>query len=188
MRGPYAAMAALLVLSPLAVTKECHSDPFYSAKSFRGDGKIEDNGLWTTPRYVISLPEIPLNRPGKYTYSVRGLPRELLNFGLRVAWHSETENLSASQSRLRNLTSSAKVNIRITDERGNVLCEHSEPLSQWGPSVTPDNATYSDATCTNIQFRSNGQYRVVIRVDCPEKRATKVMAKPVLEGGGIELP
>jgi hypothetical protein len=113
MRGPYAAIAALLVLSPLAVTRECDSNPLYSAKSFRGDGKIEDNGLWTTPRYVISFPEIPLNRPGKYTYSVmldwrhprqawalfsRPSYNQSLTSGSVVAWNRVVEKFSPQPS------------------------------------------------------------------------------------------
>lgn len=189
MRRTYAVMATVLVLGLVAATMKDYISNLlpYSASSFSGDGTIRDSGFWAYPRYEILFAESPLNSAGKYAYSVRGLPSQL-TFCLRVSWHADGTSVSAKEATLRELTSSANVKIRIADDSGNVVCEQSSRLSDWELSISAGRAEYWHPECRDLSFRRGCLYTIAIQIDCDDTTVEKVMALPILYGGGNELP
>jgi len=182
-------MVTVLVLGVLAVTMRRYLYNLlpYSASSFGGDGTIRDSGFWTYPRYEITFPKIPLNRSGRHAYSVKGLPNQL-TFCLRVPWQGSGTKVSELESRLRRLASSTNVKVGITDDSGLVVCEHSSLLSEWVLSVSVDRAKFWHQACRDLPFRRHHQFTVAIQVDCSDTAVEKVVAEPIFQGGGNELP
>ncbi len=162
-----------------------YNEFLYSVRSFSGDATIRDHGFWGLDRYEIVFPEIPLNRPGKYAYSARGLPMEL-TFCLAMSGLPHDESFSERRPRLRGLTSSANVKIRIAEHSGAVVCEISAPLSDWVLGGSIDTADFWHEASRDLRFRRNRQYTVVIQVDCSDSTLDILMAIPTLKGGGNE--
>lgn len=189
-RTIYVVVAVVLVLCLLGVTMRKHLFELlpYSTSSFSGDATIRDYGFWTYPRYEISFPKIPLNRPGRHVYFVRGLPPPRLTLCLTVPWPSEAMSLSQSESKLRGLTSSSNVRVTISDDSGNVVCERSLSLCDWVLSVSIADARFWLPAFRDLRFRRTCQYTVAIEVDCDNTTFEPVMAEPILAGGGIESP
>lgn len=188
MRTTYVVMAMVLVLGVLAFAMRrclCNLLP-YSARSFSGDGTISAFRYWGS-RYEITFPDVPLNLAAKYVYSVRGLPSQL-TFCLRVPWNGNSISFRELESRLRRLTSSANVKISITDDAGHVVCEHGSLLSDWVLSLSNVRAEFWQHTCRDIPFRRAQQYTVAVQVECSDTTVEKVVAIPILQGGGNELP
>ena len=142
MPSSYAVMQKALIWCMLGFATPClpHLMP-YSASSFRGDGTIRDSGSWTYPRYQIAFAEIPGNRSGKHVYAVKGLPTQL-TFCLQVLRSDKDTDLSVFVSKLRSVTSSATVEVKITSASGDMVCEHSSPLSDWELSVSANRVAF----------------------------------------------
>ncbi len=90
------------------------------------------------------------------------------------------------ESRLRNLKLLANVRIEITDDRGNVVCQHCSPISDWVLSMSASRAEFWHQACRDIRFRRGRSYTIAIQTDYSDTTVEKVMAIPILQGGGNE--
>jgi hypothetical protein len=154
---------------------------FLTSSLFEGDGRIVDNGIWSTPpRYVITFPQISLPGSGNYEFRCRGVPWAALTFMLRAVDQTAQQALAKAGD--------AEVELRITDASGRVVCAVDKPLKEWilqNSPATTDLTSFWDYPTRDITFAPDIEYTFSIRL----KNAAwvgPIWLEPQLLGGGIE--
>lgn len=169
--GALCATLSLITFASLAL---------YSRNTFaggwRGDGVLLDDGFWSFPRYSVLLPAMTVDGPSSKSYQFGGVPRA--NYSLRLYFDE-----SASKMPGRSATG---VDLR---ENGSVVATCSLEARQWVTCQTPREAGGSylwTPELRDVRLRPQSTYTLTVRVS-PD-RATRCVIRPVLCGGGTELP
>jgi hypothetical protein len=161
----------------------------YRTSEFKGGISIADSGLFYYPEYHAQIGYVELDKPGEYRFTLHGLPQEhmWLQFDVMGATLSD-------EPELRSLSTS--LNTTLLDASGNPVCSASGQLSdKWRLSVSADHASFWNRGCAPSNDSFDGfpvsrstTYTLTVKVDHVNPHSPKLVAIPVLKGGGIELP
>jgi hypothetical protein len=150
----------------------------YDLKSYQGPGKITDTGFWTHPRYHVNLADIPLDTPGVFHCTCRGLPATPMTFVLKLSGDFARDKISQL---------STLVEIDIDQGPGSKLCSYHGPLSQWSLSTGGGSSQCWSEACRDLHFENGHMYRIRLAINKVDPKSPKLTALAVLEGGGIEI-
>jgi hypothetical protein len=179
----------------------------FSARKYRGDGILTDNGLLSTyTRYQIHFHQVSLAKPGEYKFVCEGLPSVPLTFELEMAdMHKHDEEQRAflrqhpnqkwpgtgEKDRYEDIKRNRTlVEFRLSTD-GETVCSNSGSLKDswilgWTPSS--NSGSFWQSNCLDIQFNPNRRYRLALTIKEVDADALPVMVVPKLSGGGMELP
>ena len=169
----------------------------YRTNEFKGGIAIADTGIFYYPEYHARIGYIALDKPGEYRFTVPGLPPEhmWLQFDIMGASLSD-------EPKLRSLSTSLTAS--LLNASGEPLCSASGRLSDeqkwrltgwpkdsesdgyasfWNRGCAPSNESFDGFPMSRFKT-----YTLVVRVTDVDPYSPKLVAVPVLKGGGIELP
>jgi hypothetical protein len=160
----------------------------WSAPRFSGDGRLSDNGFFSYPRYVLTLPDMPLYESGERRFHLQGLPNEEMTLLLYVKGSSGS---GEERSRLTKLPVS--IDAVLTDSHGKEVCKATgRPADSNEDGIwvlmSGGDAAYWLWRCNHVQTNSNESYNLLIRVVGAAQSDQKVVVTPIFNGGGLELP
>lgn len=99
---------------------------------YTGDGKLSDDPLSPSERFVLTLGTADLSEPSITTHRLSGLPEKSFALGFEI---------SGGPSELQPLYEkepvSAVVRFTLTDERSRVIIDETAPLNEWTWSGSP---------------------------------------------------
>lgn len=155
---------------------------------YHGDGTFSE-GLLFRPRYVVHFSDIPLYQSGEHHFHFRGLPSEEMTLVLYVK--DSRVDTFADRVPLENLETTIEATLK--DEKGNVACH---ALGRPGAGnrdgiwvlMSGGEAGYWHYQCNPIQVFPDRRYDLMIRISDVGAQVEKVVVRPTLYGGGIELP
>jgi hypothetical protein len=161
----------------------------WNSLRYRGDGEFSDRGFFRYPRYLVTFGDIQLNQTGEHHFHFRGLPNEEMDLSLIVK--DRRVDTWADTTPLTNLP--VTIEAILTDDRGSVACRaYGRPAPSnvdgvwvltWGGS-----AAYWHHQCNLVRVHPNRMYDLAIRVTDTGPSVEKVVVRPKLTGGGLELP
>ncbi len=153
----------------------------YNIRSFRGDGGIQDTGFWSYPRYHIRFSEVRLDKNGEFGFACDGLPPVPMSFQLSLRGDHEYDALKQLETH---------VEFRMTDDQGTEICRASGPLKEWvlrwGGSQ--DIGGFWQPTAREFQVKRTRSYKLKLSIKDAAPDSPVILARPILEGGGNELP
>ena len=153
-----------------------------AAESYRGDGKLVDNGLFAaTDRYVLDLGPAALERANTTTYRIENLPNEEFVFGIRVTRPGPGPSLMNGSSIL------AVVALELMDRDGAILMRREGPLNEWTwnvPSTGDWAFAYGRENPSTYFTPGRGPLRLTLTVLRPDPNATVYAPRIVATTGG----
>jgi hypothetical protein len=161
----------------------------YHSFEFKGGVGIRDSGVFSYPRYHALLGELPLWKDGEYQFTVRGLPPGPLDLVLQVPDATDADRLE--------LTSlSASVSASIAGSTRKEVCTATGRLSNaiyrdrssWVLAASSSRASFCQPRCQQLPISRFKSYTVKVTVSGSDGRMPHKMLKPILRGGGNELP
>jgi hypothetical protein len=161
----------------------------YHPSQFKGGVALRDSGFFSYPRYHAQLGDLPLWKEGEYQFTVRGLPPGPLDLKLQVL-----DSTDANRAELTSL--STNMSVSMTDSSGKEVCEGSGSLSDagtrehstWALASSTSQASFWHASCVQVPTSRSKTYIVKVRTSGVDPRSPHSTVRPMLEGGGIELP
>lgn len=157
----------------------------HPAWRYEGDGNISDSGVVSFPRFRVAFLPMTFNEPSTRSFAFRGFPGN----PARVFLETPTEPAAKPLEGL--LT---RVEIRIRDQRGEVLC------SGVGFPAGRDNerlvvtSTSERALglwhvgCTDVNVGRCDPCSLEVSIGNIDPATPGIPVVPTLQGGGIELP
>jgi hypothetical protein len=151
---------------------------WYDVKGFKGQAEISDRG-WRYPRYFITFDEIDLCSSREYEFAVKGMPPTELTFEFLLRGRFEEQVLKNCKAHL---------SVSIIQDGERVVLSFSGPVKEWllSRSAIENNLWHPDGR--DIPFSPRKTYTIRIEVSATEMSSTSLRARPILRGGGIELP
>lgn len=148
---------------------------------FSGDGRLTDYGIWTYPRYSISLPLTDIGRGTTYTYTISGVPSVHWTLLLRLHNH---------QSGLVQLRECADhiLSIRLCDGGRNEIISVSARVSDWTVSQSRDNIELWHPSFRMRPLRQDERYSIEMTLLGVAKDSPRLVIEPRIVGGGNESP
>jgi hypothetical protein len=155
----------------------------YHPRAFRGAGGIRDSGVFSYPRFHVELNQVPLFEDGKHRLAFRGVPSEEMRLQFDVIGKTGQD-----AKELGSLTT--EINVRLSDDQGNVLCTASgTPASRaWILTYSADYASFYNLSCGNLRMNRRRSYALQLEVKGADANTPKIFLRPTLLGGGNELP
>lgn len=98
----------------------------YQASSYKGDGKLVDNG-WRcySCRYVLDLGPIDLSNGGAYSYTLRNLPHAEFTIGIEII------ELEPNRIDSQRPDHQGQVQLELKDANNEVIVFEDIPLDNW---------------------------------------------------------
>jgi hypothetical protein len=161
----------------------------YHSFEFKGGVGVRDSGVFSYPRYHAQLDDLPLWKSGEYQFIVRGLPPGPLDLVLQVP-----DATDADRAELTSLSTS--VSVSTTDSFGKEVCTATGNLSgarnrdrsAWVLASTSSSASFWQPRCQQLPFSRFKTYTVKVTVSGADDHSPHRMLRPILQGGGNELP
>lgn len=154
--------------------------------SFTGDGVLTDKGFWSYPRYTIVFESFDITRSAHQTFTFKGVPSARLTFGLVVTNVARKAD-PASVVRGSHYEN-AILHIEIRKDDGTVIAEARAPISQWQLSRSPERLMLWHEQLRDVRFVRRFTYSISVGLSDVGRSAQPFLLRPVLEGGGNELP
>jgi hypothetical protein len=180
LRSPRARWVLLGAAVLLAV---CYIATHYRAWLYRG-GRLIDHGIFSQPRFEAVFAEIPLDRPGTYSYTFSRFPAA-------EAWVSLLTPDRPSPEALQSLTT--KVRLRVVGTDGTTYCDgigSPRALVTEGLKIASSDAVDSlwHTSCDRLRLRTCRPCRLDISIGPVDAATPNVRLVVTLAGGGIGLP
>ena len=123
----------------------------YTTREFRGDGKIEDTGFWSYPRYHVTFARISVTESGERVFHCSGLPPMPLTFQLNIDGNGDYDDLSS-------LDTFVDVQLRTAD--GEIVSEASGPSHEWVLMWAPaiDSGGFWHPRLRDVRLQRNQEY------------------------------
>lgn len=161
----------------------------YHSFEFKGGVGILDSGFFSYPRYRAQLGDLPSWKTGEYTFVVRGLPPGPLDLELQVPDATDTERVELTYL-------STFVTASITESSGKEICYENGTLSDAGNRDRPSwilassnsSVSFWQPRCQHLPISRFKTYTAKVNVSSVDDRSPRKMLRPVLLGGGNELP
>ena len=152
------------------------------AGSYRGDGKLIDNGLFAaTDRYVLELGPARLETAGSASYHVENLPDREFVLGIKLTRSSK------AVASMDNRPVHAVVALELRDQNGTRVLRREGPLNEWTWNIpsTDEWAFIYGREVPNTYFTpKRGAYRVTLSVVTPDPNASVYAPTLVARSGG----
>jgi len=119
----YRAVMALVIVVSLLSLLGC-----YKTKSYRGDGKMVGirvgSWLFHCTYYKVTLGSVDFTKKSMNTFTLQGLPHEMMCLGFRTKLLDPLPTFESSQS-------DALVKVILVDEAGQLVIHEQERLNRW---------------------------------------------------------
>jgi hypothetical protein len=161
----------------------------YSAKRYKGDGHLVDQGWWSPGyRFILDLGPIEIGQRKKYEYKLLGLPETRMTFGLEI-------QDPAADSFLYGLffpkPLRPKIRMLVTNSQGKEVIREEGRLHNWTWSRSSTdcfvyrNGEEKDAgRGSSFLPRTKEQYILTVEILKPDTYLGKAAVKVIAVGGG----
>ena len=154
--------------------------------TFQG-GELTKGPLFSYPRYHARLPLVDLGQDGTYSAKFSGFPVRDVSIELELPGKTYRDSHQVT-SRHSGLS------LALEDASGKIVCRASGQLNQinnvehhWVLTGSYDFAALWNSDCVDLKLNPRETYKLTITVEGAEGE-TSLGARPLLAGGGIELP
>lgn len=150
---------------------------FYTTDQFHGDGTIRLNkGHWPYPDwYSIGFHPVPLDKPGSYRFSFRGVPPGKFSFHLQFP-------LGPHDSDARYADLKTHLGVTLSQVEGPVLGAGSSALNHgWHLSQTGSDAQFYHWNTYKLSLRGDRTYELRLTITDVDPKTPRVDALPLLE-------
>ena len=154
---------------------------FYGLNGFSGDGQLSDAGMFSRPRFRLVFPDLQIDKDRSATFSFRGIPRDRFTFGLDLVDISQQDALDALKDEIT-------VRAELSDERGNAIFAVRSPLSAWVRTWSQSYVFYWRDETRDLWLSPDRKYTVMVAFEVTAAEPPAVRLRPLIRGGGIELP
>jgi hypothetical protein len=152
--------------------------------SFKGDGVLTDSGFLSYPRYRVAFDPVVLANETQSTLRFEGLPAIRMTFG----FESTKGTPAAAATDLQNLKSrGVALKVRIETGTGTVLSQVNAPVQKWEIARCPKRELLWHPALRDLPFKAGIRYRIVTELHNAPASLSLIL-RPVVEGGGNELP
>jgi hypothetical protein len=153
---------------------------------FSGDGVLTDSGFLSYPRYRIAFDTVFLTARTNRVLSAKGMPSGTMTVGFELVGNATN---STSQARLEQLRQQgAELSVRIDTDKGELVAQADAPLKEWQLAQSSSRDLLWHAKLRDLHFDRASAYRIVIELSKTERGTDPLLVRPIIEGGGNELP
>jgi hypothetical protein len=156
-----------------------------NATRFSGDGVLTDSGFWSYPRYQIGFNAIHLDGRSNHVFRFRGGPSIRMWFGLELI--ADQKNPRPDALEMLN-ERDAELRVTIEGENGKLVAATREPLKAWIIAQSSQRKLLWHPSLRDLPFTRRTSYRVTIELINDAAGTPSLFVRPILEGGGNELP
>lgn len=151
-----------------------------------GDGSLTDSGFFSYPRYRVSFPVLQIVSGSSHVLTVSNLPPVRLTLGLELLATNEDQipQTPFAQTEWNGTT------LRVSVERLGVgtLSEAHVPIRDWVLAQSELRQMLWHANLRDLRFAQKPIYHVTIELLNAPQDLPPLVVRPILEGGGNELP
>ena len=151
-------------------------------RSYSGDGKLTDNGRFSTSRYLLDLGAVELKSAISSTFYLEMLPKTTFVFGIQVRLiESIADTLDANKI-------NPTIAISLLDSEKQVIFSESSKLSKWTWSSTTEKNDFfiylRDKYGAYLKADPSEKYTLSLSVVEPDQSDVDYIAGLVAKSGG----
>jgi hypothetical protein len=155
-------------------------------KSFSGDGLVTDSGFWSYPRYAITFDSFNAASEAHRTLNFKALPSARMTFGLLVTDIGRSKDVVAA---LRSSEYEGVIlHVEITREDGTLVADVRASVKDWQVSRSSQRVMLWHEKLRDVRFDRRSAYEISIDSSGISDSSEPFILRPVLEGGGNEMP
>jgi hypothetical protein len=170
----------------LAIAALCTWMTVRSARGYSGDGVLHDNGFFSYPRFRVTFSAIDLGSQTNHSLTLQGIPRARMTFGFEVVADGNRGSNKINPERF--MERSAELRTQIKSANGEVIAEANAPIKDWVLAQSTRRELLWLPALRDLRFDPGKQYRILIEYRADQADLGSLIVRPVLEGGGNELP
>lgn len=155
-------------------------------KPFSGDGVMADRGYWSYPRYEIAFDSLNATSNMRRTFRFTGVPTARMTLGLVVV--ESERKIAAGPTFPAPEFENAILLVEIKLENGTIITKRSAALKDWKVSRSSKRVMLWHDSVRDVAFSRRAGYELTIDVSGMAAAAEPVVLRPILEGGGNEVP
>jgi len=152
-----------------------------------GDGVLTEGGFWSYPRYQVVFASLDVPRKPEAAFRCKGIPTARMTFGLIVTADPEAGS-KAGAAGLDQTWDQTMIDVKIEDGGGAPLASVHAALRDWALSRSLSRTMLWHPSLRDLAFDRRSLYKIRVNLSRLDPAAGRLRLKPVLEGGGNELP
>ena len=156
------------------------------AVGFSGDGVLTDFGPLSYPRYRIAFDTVPLTTRTNRVIAAKGVPSTTMTLGFELVGGATNAISNARLEELRE--QNAELTVKIETGKGELVAQADAPLKAWELAHSSSRDLLWHPKLRDLRFNRASVYRIAIQLLKTKAGTEPLLVRPVIEGGGNELP
>jgi hypothetical protein len=155
-------------------------------KPFSGEGMLKDAGFWSCPRYEVTFDSLNITNRARRSYAFTGVPAITMTLGLVVVGGSNNVETGDSFPTLE--CQSAILRVELSHAEGRVVARSSAAIRDWEVARGGKRVMLWHKNLRDVHLNRQAEYQLSVEVPGVGSTCRPLVLRPVLEGGGNELP
>lgn len=147
---------------------------------------LTDFGLLSYPRYRITFDTVHLGAQTNRILMAKGVPSTEMTLGLELVGNATNPTSEASLEKLRQ--QGGELTVRVETDKGELVGQAHAPVRDWDLARSTSRNLLWHPRLRDLRFNRASSYRILIELLKVETGAEPLLVRPVIEGGGNELP
>ncbi len=147
---------------------------------------LTDSGFLSYPRYRITFNTLHLTTQSDRVLEAKGVPSAAMTLGLELVNNATGIPSEARLEELRH--QGAELTVRIDTDKGELVAQAHASLKDWELAQSSSRNLLWHPKLRDVRFNRASAYRIRIELLHVEAGAGPLLVRPVIEGGGNELP
>ena len=147
---------------------------------------LTDSGFLSYPRYRITFDTLHLTTQSNRVLEAKGVPSAAMTLGLELVNNATGIPSEARLEELRR--QGVELTVRIDTDKGELVAQAHASLKDWELAQSSSRNLLWHPKLRDLRFNRASAYRIRIELLKVETGAGPLLVRPVIEGGGNELP